>query len=160
MKAIILAAGVARRLAPLTDTTHKALLPGGGVPKWVGKGFQVEGRRETVLSYGQAQSHWSPELTALHEAEAGARHPMDVASRRLALRSIRAHTLQSVEVLLDVGCSSGFFIEEVRREWPEAAVIGADFIRAPLVKLAQRVPGVPLLQLDLRHCPLPVMTVP
>jgi NDP-sugar pyrophosphorylase family protein len=27
MKAIILVAGVARRLAPLTDSTHKALLP-------------------------------------------------------------------------------------------------------------------------------------
>ncbi|MBI1848269.1 MAG: phosphocholine cytidylyltransferase family protein [Candidatus Rokubacteria bacterium] len=32
MKAIILAAGVARRLAPLTDTTHKCLLPVGGRP--------------------------------------------------------------------------------------------------------------------------------
>ena len=30
MKAIVLAAGVARRLAPLTDHTHKALLPVGG----------------------------------------------------------------------------------------------------------------------------------
>ena len=32
MNAIILAAGVARRLAPLTDATHKALLPVGGRP--------------------------------------------------------------------------------------------------------------------------------
>ena len=32
MNAIILVAGVARRLAPLTDTTHKALLPVGGRP--------------------------------------------------------------------------------------------------------------------------------
>jgi choline kinase len=32
VKAIILAAGVARRLAPLTDATHKCLLPVGGVP--------------------------------------------------------------------------------------------------------------------------------
>ena len=32
MKAIILAAGVARRLAPLTDKTHKCILPVGGVP--------------------------------------------------------------------------------------------------------------------------------
>ena len=30
MNAVILIAGVARRLAPLTDTTHKALLPVGG----------------------------------------------------------------------------------------------------------------------------------
>ena len=32
MNAVILVAGVARRLAPLTDTTHKALLPVGGRP--------------------------------------------------------------------------------------------------------------------------------
>ena len=32
MRAIILVAGVARRLAPLTDATHKALLPVGGRP--------------------------------------------------------------------------------------------------------------------------------
>ena len=32
MTAIILVAGVARRLAPLTDATHKALLPVGGRP--------------------------------------------------------------------------------------------------------------------------------
>ncbi len=32
MNAIILVAGVARRMAPLTDTTHKALLPLGGRP--------------------------------------------------------------------------------------------------------------------------------
>ena len=32
MKAIILAAGVARRLAPLTDRTHKCLFPVGDRP--------------------------------------------------------------------------------------------------------------------------------
>ena len=32
MNAVILVAGVARRLAPLTDSTHKALLPVGGRP--------------------------------------------------------------------------------------------------------------------------------
>ena len=32
MNAVILVAGVARRMAPLTDTTHKALLPLGGRP--------------------------------------------------------------------------------------------------------------------------------
>ena len=32
MNAVILVAGVARRMAPLTDTTHKALLPVGGRP--------------------------------------------------------------------------------------------------------------------------------
>jgi SAM-dependent methyltransferase len=134
-------------------------LPGGEVPRWDGECFQVAGRREAVLSYGQAQSHWSPELTSLHEAEAGAEHPIDVASRRLAMRSIRRHISQSTPVVLDVGCSSGFFVEALLRGWADAAVIGADFIRAPLLKLAQRVPRVPLLLFDLRNCPLPGASV-
>ena len=32
MNAVVLVAGVARRMAPLSDTTHKALLPVGGRP--------------------------------------------------------------------------------------------------------------------------------
>jgi len=134
-------------------------LPDGEVPRWSGEGFQVADRREAVLSYGQGASHWSPELTALHEAQAGAEHPIDVASRRLALRTLRRHAGPRAPVILEVGCSSGFFIEALRHGWPEAAVIGADFIRAPLLTLARRARGVPLLQFDLRHCPLPGASV-
>lgn len=54
MNAIILAAGVARRLAPLTDTTHKALLPVGGRPvldRMLGA-LAAVGIRDTVLVVG------------------------------------------------------------------------------------------------------------
>jgi choline kinase len=54
MKAVILAAGVARRLAPLTDTTHKALLPVGGRPLLTRMLTALEraGIEETVLVVG------------------------------------------------------------------------------------------------------------
>jgi SAM-dependent methyltransferase len=130
-------------------------LPSGEVPRWDGQAFQVAGARQAVLSYGQSESHWSPELTLLHEAEAGASHPIDVASRHLALRTLEHLGLGETPVVLDVGCSSGYLVEEIRRVWPGAAVIGSDFLLPPLLKLAGRIPGLPLLQFDLRNCPLP-----
>jgi SAM-dependent methyltransferase len=57
--------------------------------------------------------------------------------------------------VLEVGCSSGFFLEELRRELPRAFVVGADYVRGPLEELAQRRRDVPLLQFDLTRCPLP-----
>jgi choline kinase len=54
VKAVILAAGIARRLAPLTDATHKCLLPVGGVPLLTRMlaALQRAGIRETVLVVG------------------------------------------------------------------------------------------------------------
>jgi L-glutamine-phosphate cytidylyltransferase len=54
MKAVILIAGVARRLAPLTDTTHKALLPVGGrsLLTRMLDALSAAGVREAVLVVG------------------------------------------------------------------------------------------------------------
>ena len=54
MNAVILIAGVARRLAPLTDTTHKALLPVGGrpvLPRML-QALDASGIRQTTLVLG------------------------------------------------------------------------------------------------------------
>jgi len=136
------------------------LLPGnpGAAPVWENDGFRLASgaSKQAVLAYGTDESHWSEELTELHESEAGdGDHPIDRASRALALRSLRKYLPQSPGVALDVGCSSGFFIREVRRELPSTPVIAADYIAGPLHKLAASLPGVPLLQFDLRTCPLP-----
>jgi choline kinase len=57
MKAIILVAGVARRLAPLTDSTHKALLPVGGrsLLDRMLEGLAACGVEESVLVVGHCQ---------------------------------------------------------------------------------------------------------
>ena len=54
MNAVILIAGVARRLAPLTDTTHKALLPVGGRPILARmlEALNAVGIRQTTLVVG------------------------------------------------------------------------------------------------------------
>jgi choline kinase len=57
MKAVILVAGVARRLAPLTDHTHKALLPVGGrsLLDRMLDGLAACGIEESVLVVGHCQ---------------------------------------------------------------------------------------------------------
>jgi choline kinase len=63
VNAIILAAGVARRLAPLTDKTHKALLPVGGRPVLARMltALAESGIRETVIVVG----HCADQVRAL-----------------------------------------------------------------------------------------------
>lgn len=131
-----------------------APLGAAGPPVWTGRGFEGEQR---VLAYDAGQSHWSAELTELHEAEAGADHPIDLASRALAVRTLTGHlpARGAGATVIDVGCSSGFVIEDIQRALPEAALIGADYLLAPLEKLGARLPELPLLQFDLRRCPLP-----
>ena len=58
-------------------------------------------------------------------------------------------------IILEVGCSSGFLLREMRAAIPQAMLIGSDFISGPLEALHQSMPDLPLLQFDLVQCPLP-----
>ena len=123
---------------------------------WDGRQFvNSAGEHRKILCYTQTDSNWNDALTQLHEQEAGSQHPIDKASRRLAIRTIDELCKSSEPLVLDVGCSSGFLLEELTVQMPRAAVIGADYIEQPLQKLANQFKGIPLLQFDLRHCPLP-----
>lgn len=128
--------------------------------QWTGQGFVTEdGHALDVLCYDETASNWNVELTRYHEAEAGANHPIDIASRRMAIQSIRRHVASEAPVLLDVGCSSGHLLGELASAFPGAQLIGADFIPEVLRRIAPSMPGVPLVQFDLRHCPLPDASV-
>jgi len=131
-------------------------LPGSSKPpKWDGKRFLVDGKPQDLLCYQFAESHWTAELTELHEAEAGSNHPIDCASRALAIRSIEKFLPHEDVVVLDVGCSSGFLLREIHQCVPDIELIGSDFIFAPLKGRLEPLLEVPLLQFDLRKCPLP-----
>jgi SAM-dependent methyltransferase len=126
-------------------------------PVWNGRTFSLGGRELRFLSYTAAVSAWSDELTAMHEAEAACSHPIDIASRQLALDSMR--TLSGRPVILDVGCASGFLLRDLRSSIPAAALIGADYLSSLLLRAALNAPDIPLLQFDLRTCPLADETV-
>jgi SAM-dependent methyltransferase len=131
----------------------------GARPAWTARGFEVDGARVPVLSYGVGASGWSDGLTTMHEDTAGADHPIDLASRRHAVEQLRKHLPRPDAIVLEVGCSSGYLLRDMRAAMPEALLIGADYVRGPLEVLAGSMPTVPILQFDLQRCPLPDASV-
>lgn len=123
-------------------------------PAWDGRQFVAGSKKYQILVYSQTDSAWSAELTQLHEREASSSHPIDVASRKLAIDSMKGLKLEGQPIILDIGCSSGFLVEDLARTIPRASVIGADYIPEIVLRAAQRVPSIPFLQFDLRKCPL------
>jgi len=131
-------------------------------PTWTGRGFLVGGEPQRVLDYESGDSGWSEDLTQFHEDTAGeGTHPIDVASRRRARAALRRHVRGRAEetVILEAGCSSGFLLEELVTDWPRSLIIGSDYIRGPLDRLAEKQPTLPLLRFDLVKCPLPSASV-
>ena len=125
------------------------------MPVWTGGGFQLGTTRVPVLEYSENFAGWSDDLTSLHEDSAGESHPIDRASRYDAVRQLSRHLTVSKPVILEIGCSSGYMIRDLRASFPAALVIGADVVKEPLHRLAEAMPGVPLLRFDLLKCPLP-----
>src|SRR6202035_4770245 len=110
-------------------------------PVWVGNGFRVGSEFSEILSYGESESAWSDELTAMHEAEASSSHPIDLASRALAVRSMQELANRPGQLVLDIGCSSGFLIHDLQTCLPTLSVFGADYLVGVVVNAARRNPG-------------------
>jgi ubiquinone/menaquinone biosynthesis C-methylase UbiE len=141
--------------ARFKDFPWPAFGEGKQIPIWTGSHFEIGSNRMKVLAFTQSESAWSPELTEMHEMEASTSHPIDLASRALAVDSMKLLKVREKPIILDVGCSSGFLVADLMRGLPEAEVIGADYILEIVLKGAQRLPNNPFLQFDLRRCPLP-----
>lgn len=124
-------------------------------PEWTGRGFQVGDRILPILSYETGTSGWTDELTTFHENTAGDSHFIDLASRRQAVFQVAQFTSEEAPIILDIGCSSGFLLADLKATFPQAFVMGADVVSGPLLTLAKNIPDVPLLHFDLTRCPLP-----
>ena len=129
------------------------------VPVWTGTAFRLGSAIHRVLAFEQDRSGWSEDLFALHQAHVGGDHFIDVASRRQALEQLDRWVPGAGGVILEVGCSGGYFLADLVAARPSAEIIGADYTRAALERLGQRLTKVPLLQFDLTQCPLPDASV-
>jgi SAM-dependent methyltransferase len=95
--------------------------------------------------------NWSAELEQLHE-ESSREHFMDVLTRRSMLE--RVGPLPAVPAIVDLGCSTGYLLEDLRVAHPDASLIGVDLVAAGLIKAHRNVPDARLLQADV--CALPL----
>jgi SAM-dependent methyltransferase len=131
--------------------------PGASDPVlWSGGAFEVGERRKPVLAYALgSESGWNDDLTSFHENLAGKDHYIDRASRANAVRCLKKFTPGTPPTIIDIGCSSGFMLRDLRAAMPAANLIGSDYIAGPLDALAAEMPDVPFIQFDLMDCPLP-----
>ena len=126
----------------------------GQAPKWTGNEFVLSGQKLDYLCYDEAESGWSQDLTDLHEKEAGdGNHPIDLLSRNRAIVSMTP-VIKNQGVVLDVGCSSGFLLRQIKGAYPHSQLMGADYLPGIVLKCAKKSHGIPMLQFDLRNCPL------
>ena len=95
--------------------------------------------------------NWSDQLEELHE-ESSRTHFIDVWTRRAILARVGA--LPSQPTVIDVGCSSGYLLEDLSSALPGASLVGVDLIARGLQKARENVPYAKLLQADV--CDLPV----
>ena len=55
--------------------------------------------------------------------------------------------------LLEVGCGTGFVLQGIRQEFPDARIVGTEIYTAGLAFASRRLPSVALLQMDARKLP-------
>jgi ubiquinone/menaquinone biosynthesis C-methylase UbiE len=94
--------------------------------------------------------NWSDELEALHE-ESSREHFLDVWTRAALLDAVADSAPQTI---LDAGCSSGYLLEDLRRHYPQATLLGVDLVAAGLRRAHALVPDAQLLLADVCHLPL------
>jgi SAM-dependent methyltransferase len=95
--------------------------------------------------------NWSEDLEKLHQ-ESSREHFIDIWTRRAMLA--RMGPLPAAPTVIDLGCSTGYLLEDLRRAIPAASLIGVDLVAGGLRKAHRNVPNARLLQADV--CALPL----
>jgi SAM-dependent methyltransferase len=131
-----------------------ALLPPPGVeqvPSFDGGWIASESGADAFLRYVDASPvNWSEELEELHETSSRS-HFLDEWTRRAMIAELGS--LPHKPVLADLGCSSGYLLEDLHASYPDATLIGVDLIASGLRRAHTRIPQARLIQAD--ACALP-----
>jgi SAM-dependent methyltransferase len=95
--------------------------------------------------------NWSDELEEMHE-ESTRDHFIDVWTRRSVLDAL-APAIPPDGVVADVGCSTGYLLEDLRAHHPGTLLVGADLVAAGLRKAHVSVPEAALVLADVTRLP-------
>ncbi len=143
----------------MNDITFPPVSAGEEAPVWDGGAFVRAGKSVRVLAYEVEESGWSDELTELHEsATQSGSHFIDVASRDHAISELKRTLGTNPVLIMEVGCSAGHLLADMRRSLPNATLTGGDYTLGTLVKLGEKMPGIPLIRFNLADSPLPSET--
>lgn len=118
------------------------------------RGWQLaDGSRSPFLSYVEddAAVNWSDELEELHE-ESSRDHFIDVWTRGSMLE--RLGDVPAGGTIADLGCSTGYLLEDLRAAHPRARLLGLDLVAPGLRKAHELVPEAQLVRADV--CVLPM----
>src|SRR3979411_1354841 len=143
----------------MNDMTFPPVSAGEDPAVWNGGAFVRSGTSTRVLAYEVGESGWSDELTELHESatESGT-HFIDLASRGHAINELKRALGARPVSIMEVGCSAGHLLADMRRSLPNATLTGGDYTLGTLVKLGEKMPDIPLVRFNLANSPLPSNT--
>jgi SAM-dependent methyltransferase len=95
--------------------------------------------------------NWSEDLEELHE-ESSRSHFIDVWTRHAMIQ--RLGPLPASPTIVDIGCSTGYLLEDLRDSVAGAELVGVDLVANGLSKAHEHVPTARLFQAD--ACALPL----
>jgi len=95
--------------------------------------------------------NWSEDLEAMHE-ESSHTHFIEVWTRRAMLARLGA--MPAAPTVIDIGCSTGYLLADLRKAIPDATLVGVDLVVSGLRKAHGHVPDALLLHAD--ACALPL----
>ncbi len=99
----------------------------------------------------QSIANWSEHLEEFHE-ESTRDHPIEVLTRRTVISRLDA--LPETATIVEVGCSTGYMLEDLRATYPSARLVGFDLIASGLHKAHAALPDCPVVQADACEIPL------
>ena len=104
-------------------------------------------------STGKSTTNWSEDLEEFHE-ESTRDHPIEVLTRRTVLSRLRLEALSSMATVVEVGCSTGYMLADLRAAFPYAELLGFDLIASGLRKAHATLPECVVAQADACELPL------
>jgi SAM-dependent methyltransferase len=103
----------------------------------------------------ESDLYWSDQLASIHEG-ATRDHFLDSYNRRLSAEYLNLDQLS--RVIIDVGCSSGYLLDDLHTRYPNARLAGLDYVYAGLETARASSPESSLTQGDARHLPFGTAT--